>query len=54
MAAHDVPATVQLAQTTMRSEMGKLELDKSFEERMLAEKFGAQWVEYEKRTRRWI
>jgi regulator of protease activity HflC (stomatin/prohibitin superfamily) len=28
-------ATVQLAQTTMRSEMGKLELDKSFEERML-------------------
>ena len=25
-----------------------------FEERMLAEKFGAQWVEYEKRTRRWI
>ncbi len=28
-------ATVQLAQTTMRSEMGKLELDKSFEERTL-------------------
>jgi regulator of protease activity HflC (stomatin/prohibitin superfamily) len=28
-------ATVQLAQTTMRSEMGKLELDKSFEERSL-------------------
>jgi regulator of protease activity HflC (stomatin/prohibitin superfamily) len=28
-------ATTQLAQTTMRSEMGKLELDKSFEERML-------------------
>ena len=27
-------ATTQLAQTTMRSEMGKLELDKSFEERM--------------------
>lgn len=26
-------ATTQLAQTTMRSEMGKLELDKSFEER---------------------
>ena len=26
-------ATVQLAQTTMRSEMGKLDLDKSFEER---------------------
>lgn len=26
-------ASVQLAQTTMRSEMGKLELDKSFEER---------------------
>jgi protein-S-isoprenylcysteine O-methyltransferase Ste14 len=25
-----------------------------FEERMLAEKFGAQWAEYEKRTRRWI
>jgi regulator of protease activity HflC (stomatin/prohibitin superfamily) len=28
-------ATTQLAQTTMRSEMGKLELDKSFEERSL-------------------
>ena len=28
-------ATTQLAQTTMRSEMGKLELDKSFEERMM-------------------
>lgn len=28
-------ATTQLAQTTMRSEMGKLELDKSFEERTL-------------------
>lgn len=28
-------ATTQLAQTTMRSEMGKLELDKSFEEREL-------------------
>ena len=28
-------ATVQLAQTTMRSEMGKLELDRSFEERTL-------------------
>ena len=28
-------ATTQLAQTTMRSEMGKIELDKSFEERML-------------------
>ena len=27
-------ATTQLAQTTMRSEMGKLELDRSFEERM--------------------
>lgn len=27
-------AAIQLAQTTMRSEMGKLELDKSFEERM--------------------
>jgi regulator of protease activity HflC (stomatin/prohibitin superfamily) len=26
-------ATIQLAQTTMRSEMGKLDLDKSFEER---------------------
>jgi len=25
-----------------------------FEEHMLAEKFGVQWVEYEKRTRRWI
>ena len=28
-------ATTQLAQTTMRSEMGKLELDKSFEERTM-------------------
>jgi regulator of protease activity HflC (stomatin/prohibitin superfamily) len=28
-------ATTQLAQTTMRSEMGKLELDKSFEERSM-------------------
>ena len=28
-------ATTQLAQTTMRSEMGKLELDRSFEERTL-------------------
>jgi regulator of protease activity HflC (stomatin/prohibitin superfamily) len=28
-------ATTQLAQTTMRSEMGKLELDRSFEERSL-------------------
>ncbi len=28
-------ATTQLAQTTMRSEMGKIELDKSFEERMM-------------------
>lgn len=27
-------ATIQLAQTTMRSEMGKLDLDRSFEERM--------------------
>ena len=31
--SHYEDATVQLAQTTMRSEMGKLDLDKSFEER---------------------
>ena len=29
----NVGAVIQLAQTTLRSEMGKLELDKSFEER---------------------
>lgn len=30
---HYIMATAQLAQTTMRSEMGKLDLDRSFEER---------------------
>jgi protein-S-isoprenylcysteine O-methyltransferase Ste14 len=25
-----------------------------FEERLLADKFGEQWVEYKKRTRRWL
>ena len=30
---HATYAVVQLAQTTMRSELGKISLDKSFEER---------------------
>jgi protein-S-isoprenylcysteine O-methyltransferase Ste14 len=32
-------------------------MDKIFievEERMLAEQFGAEWLQYEKKTRRWI
>ena len=40
-------ATTQLAQTTMRSEMGKLDLDRSFEERTSINPWGIKVTRYE-------